>query len=79
MTTTTTKLHPGAPHCVRDTYAIFLSEIDRKDGMIEDLNAIAVQNFGLSNTDCRLLEESVKDRDNLRAAVKAIGKLYGES
>jgi hypothetical protein len=69
-------LHRGSPLCVRQTYEMFCSELDRKQGMIDDLHQIANDNFGMTPEDCDLLTQTVSDRDNLRAALTAMRSLF---
>lgn len=69
-------LHRGSPLCVRDTYALLRRELDRKQGMVDDLKQIAEDNFGLTPEDCTLLTQTVADRDHLRAALTALRGLF---
>lgn len=69
-------LHRGSPLCVRQTYEMFCRELDRKQGMIDDLHQIANDNFGMTPEDCDLLTQTVADRDNLRAALTAMRSLF---
>lgn len=69
-------LHRGSPLCVRDTYALLRRELDRKQGMIDDLHQIANDNFGMTPEDCDLLTQTVADRDNLRVALAAMRSLF---
>jgi hypothetical protein len=71
-----TPLPHGAPLCVRDTYALLLKELDRKRGMIQDLNQYAQTNYGLSPEDCRLLEQTVVDRDDIETALAVLRNLF---
>ncbi len=70
-------LRLGCPRHVLQTYAMFCRELDRKRGMIHDLNQLAEDNCGLSPEDCSLLTDSVVDRNNFLAALTAMRELYG--
>lgn len=69
-------LHRGSPLCVRDTYALLCRELDRKQGMVDDLKQLADDNHGLTPEDCDLLTQAVSDRDHLRAALTALRGLF---
>lgn len=69
-------LHLRATSCVQDSYAFLCRELDRKQGMIDDLKQIAVDHHGLTREDELTLIQSVKDRDNLRQALAALRSLY---
>jgi hypothetical protein len=69
-------LHRGSPLCVRDAYALLLRELDRKQGMIDDLKQLAEINYGLTPEDCELLTATVCDRDSLKLALGALRDLF---
>lgn len=69
-------LHRGSPLCIRDTYSLLCRELDRKQGMVDDLKQLAEDNYGLTPEDCDLLTQTVADRDNMRAALTALRSLF---
>lgn len=69
-------LHLGSPFCIVEAYALLCRELDRKQGMIDDLHQYANDNFGMTPEDCDLLTDSVADRDNIKAALTAMRSLF---
>lgn len=69
-------LHLGAPFCIVEAYALMCRELDRKQGMIEDLHQYANDNCGMGPEDCELLMQTVADRDNLKVALTAMRALF---
>lgn len=67
----------GTPACVEETYRLLGRELDRKQGMIEDLHQLAHDNYGMTPEDCDLLVVTCTDRDNLGLARKALFALFG--
>lgn len=75
-TSAATGLRRGAPRCVHETYALLCRELSRKQGMVEDLNRLAVDNYGLTPEDCDLLRATVRDRDAMKHALAALEILF---
>lgn len=70
-----TKLKSG-PDYLKEAFRYLCRELDRQQGMIEDLNTFAITDFGLSQEDCDLLGQCVSDRDNLKKATEAIAAVF---
>lgn len=69
------QLH-SAPDHIKETLRFLVQELDRKQGMIDDLHKIANEQFGMSHEDCDLLQQCVTDRDNLKAATDAMAAYF---
>lgn len=72
----TAALKASMPPCVREIVLQFEREIERKECMIADLNQIAEDNFGLSPDDCFALVRHCRDRNELRAVIEAIERIF---
>ena len=68
---------PGsAPDYVVEAFRFLVRELDRKQGMIDELKQYAETGFGLSPEDCELLEQTVTDRDHLKTATDALAAYF---
>lgn len=67
---------PNGPDYVKEAFRFLVRELDRKQGMIDDLKQIAETSFGLTPEDCVLLEQTVRDRDHLKTATDALAAYF---
>ncbi len=70
-------LSPLAPEYTVATFKLLLRELDRKQGMIDDLHQMADEFCGLDPEDCRMLTAAVHDRNAIEKALEAMGFLFG--
>ena len=68
--------HGSAPDYVVEAFRFLVLELDRKQGMIDDLKQYAETGFGLNPEDCELLEQTVTDRDHLKTATDALAAYF---
>jgi hypothetical protein len=66
----------AGPEYLKEAFRYLCRELERKQGMIDDLHKIANDSFGLSPEDCALLTQAVRDRDNLKVATEAIACVF---
>jgi hypothetical protein len=67
---------PSGPDCLKEAFRYLCRELDRTQGMIDDLHEIANKNYGMTPEDCDHLCQCVRDRDNLKAATEAIAAVF---
>lgn len=67
---------PIGPDYLKEAFRYLCRELARKQGMIDDLNKIANDNFGMTPEDCDMLTQAVRDRDHLKAATEAIAAMF---
>ena len=66
----------AGPDYLKEAFRYLCRELDRQQGMIDDLHQLANDNFGMTPEDCDRLCQCVSDRDNLKAATEAIAAVF---